>query len=184
MPDATVDACGCVAGEGWSSGDRACQPEKATNNHEAVNCALHLGYPSLTTDCDCVGGWTGAICDQPRREALDACGCELGSGWSKSSLACTAGATTTAVEAQDCASDTVAAPCMSDEAVASMNSNCPSKSAGRMTPDSCPAACMTAYLAWWGRCRRDPNLLALDRQSGNAFSSFAQLCEDQHGQGH
>lgn len=51
MPSAAVDACGCAAGEGWSSGDRLCQPEKTTSRREAVDCALRLGYPSLTADC-------------------------------------------------------------------------------------------------------------------------------------
>ena len=74
---------------------------------------------------------------------------------------------------------------MSDEAVASINSACPSKLPGaRLTPDTCPAACAAAYLAWWGRCGQEPVLLALDEQSGNAFTSFVQLCEAQHDQGH
>ena len=169
-----ADACGCAAGEGWSKGDRGCSPGKSTSRSEAVDCALRAGQP-VTTECDCVGGWSGATCELPRRDAFDGCGCERGAGWSKSGAACVAGGTTTASEAADCSAAGqagVPSGCLSADALAgewtilshcvrfncfshwfrsllaAINSNCPAKGQGRLTPDSCPAACAPVYLLW------------------------------------
>jgi hypothetical protein len=196
LPGAVVDPCGCAAGTaGWSKGDRACQQGKSTSRSEGVDCALREGR-ALSTECDCVGGWGGQTCQQPRREALDGCGCELGSGWSKVSADCVAGGTTSSSEAAQCTSggggggggsgsSASGAPiCLSADALAPINRNCPTKRPGQLTPDTCPPACATAYLAWWARCAEDAELVALDRQSGNVFTAFSSTCGNQEGEGH
>ena len=99
-PGAAVDACGCREGSGWSGSDRECQVGKSTSDREGVTCAQARGG-ALTTECRCVGGYSGPTCAQPRR-GLDACGCALGTGWSKSAQACAEGGTTSGSEAETC----------------------------------------------------------------------------------
>ena len=89
-----ADACGCTSGTGWSGSEGGCAPGKSTNAREGRECLSRRAVQTRTSSeaeelrwlsfsCDCSGGWGGALCEVPRSGA-DACGCALGSGWSKS----------------------------------------------------------------------------------------------------
>ena len=89
-----ADACGCTPGTGWSGSEGGCAPGKSTSHREGRDCISRRAVQTRTSSeaeelrwlsfsCDCSGGWGGALCEVPRSGA-DACGCALGSGWSKS----------------------------------------------------------------------------------------------------
>jgi hypothetical protein len=189
-----VDACGCAVGgdSGWSSSARACSPGKSTSQREARACierrAIATGIPVetemqrwLSYQCDCNGGWSGAACDHTGQVGPDVCGCELGSGWSKSQHRCKYGGTTSASEAADCSSGEGSAtmPTRDSCNTATLDrltaASCPAAGAGGLTPDQCPPACAATIVPFWARCSADQGLTEeLGAQLGMAIESFVR----------
>ena len=177
-----VDACGCavMSGSGWSSSAGACTAGKSTSQSEARACierqavARGLSVEAetqrwLAYRCDCSGGWSGATCDTPGHVGPDACGCELGFGWSRSQAQCKPGGTTSEAEATACIASGdggggggVATGGSCDMATLGglATASCPAADAGALTPGSCPPACAQAMVPFWAHCSADQALAA------------------------
>ena len=102
------DACGCSPGSGWAGLAGACEAGKATSNAEGVACLRRTRrWDLLEASCDCVSGYGGDTCAAAASDGPDACGCQLGTGWSSSANGgaggCAAGSSTSNREAATCA---------------------------------------------------------------------------------
>ena len=184
-----ADACGCAPGLGWSGSAKACEPDKSTSVGEARGCierrALRSGVAIeeeesrwLAAQCDCNGGWSGPTCEQPGRAGPDACGCVLGTGWSKSQSACKPGGTTTPSEAAACGGGVPAgasAECGLESLSALTGASCPAAAAGQMVPSACPAGCGAAIVPYWARCGASLRQ-QLGAEVAGAVTGFAALC--------
>ena len=209
------DACGCVAPEGWSKsaggGGGGCVVDSRTSRPEAEACATIAGTTArwLEFGCECAAtGYSGLTCEQQSAAAAgpDECGCMAGTGWSKHGAACTAGGTTAASEAVDCAaagsgppspssggSDRVGCvpqrPGSTDCSVAGLgpltDTYCPAAGdfcarpthAGEcVVPESCPVACAVPFVGWWQACASNSGVAAFDFLVDGQLSDFSSRC--------
>eukprot|EP01043_Picozoa_sp_COSAG02_P064670 COSAG02_NODE_9525_length_2189_cov_1.639234_2_plen_402_part_00 len=187
-----IDACGCVVGSnsGWSSSAKACWPGKSTSQTEARACierrAIATGISVetemqrwLAYQCDCNGGWSGPTCETAGQVGPDVCGCELGSGWSKSQRQCKPGGSTSASEAANCASGDGSAMTHGTCDMATLGrlsaASCPVAGPGSLTPDQCPPACAATIVPFWTRCSADQALTEeLGAQLSTAMEDFVR----------
>ena len=191
-----LDACGCAPGEGWSGSEDGCADGKTTSLAEGRACmqrrAIRMGTSTeeeelewLSFTCDCNGGWGGSTCERAGRVGPDACGCTLGTGWSKSQGACKPGGTTTPSEAAACGGGASGAECGLGALATLTGASCPAAGPGRVVPSTCPAGCAAAIVPWWRRCGGEAALAAEvgDAQVMAALNGFASQCSGGGGGG-